>query len=166
MYNSDDENEKNYDREVQDDGDDDAMSVASSAMHSVTSNMSKAQLEEMVTNMFETLMRNTTTAVAPTPVLQTPQRRTTATAAGAEPPTISPAKAAFLLEHDRVVEATETMCQAIQKLKQKELWWVQQWVNEAKLKYATKTIRTYTDNVHRYNIKQAAGMRVMTRNPV
>ena len=124
----------------------------------------------MVTNMFQTLMRNTTTAVAPTPVLQTPQRRTTAAAAGgaagAEPPTISPAKAAFLLEHDRVVEATEKICQAIQKLKQKELWWVQQWVNEAKLKYTTKTIRTYTDNVHRYNIKQTAGMRVMTRNPM
>ena len=123
----------------------------------------------MTTNMFETLMKKTTTAVAPTPALQTPQRRTTAAAggaAGAEPPTISPVKAVFLLEHDRVVEATETMCQSIQKLKQKELWWVHQWVNEAKLKYATKTIRTYTDNVHRYNIKQAAGMRVMTRNPV
>jgi hypothetical protein len=55
------------------------------------------------------------------------------------------------------------MCQVIQKLNQKELWWVQQWVNEAKLKYAPKTIRTYTDNVYNYNIKQAAGMRVMTR---
>ena len=168
MYNSDDENERNYDRQVQDDGDDDAMSVASSAMHSVTSNMSRAQLEDLVTNMFQTLMRNTTTAVAPVP--QTPQRRTTAVTAGGdaggEPPAPSPQKAAFLLEHDRVVQETDAMCQAIQKLKQKELWWVQQWVNEAKLKYTTKTIRTYTDNVHRYNIKQTAGMRVMTRNPM
>ena len=122
----------------------------------------------MVTNMFQTLMRNTTTAVAPVP--QTPQRRTTTVtaggAAGAEPPAPSPQKAAFLLEHDRVVQETDAMCKAIQKLKQKELWWVQQWVNEAKLKYTTKTIRTYTDNVHRYNIKQTAGMRVMTRNPM
>jgi hypothetical protein len=78
-------------------------------------------------------------------------------------PPISPVKAAFLIEHDRVVAHTETMCQAIQKLNQQELWWVQQWVNEAKLKHITRTIRTYTDNVHRYNIKQAAGMRVMTR---
>jgi hypothetical protein len=130
--------------------------------------MSRVQLEEMVTNMFETLMRNTTTAVAPVP--QTPQRRTTAVAAGGaaggEPPAPSPQKAAFLLEHDRVVQETDAMCKSIQELKQKELWWVQQWVNEAKLKYTTKTIRTYTDNVHRYNIKQTAGMRVMTRNPM
>ncbi len=49
---------------------------------------------------------------------------------------------------DRVVQATDVMCQAIQKLNQKELWWVQQWVNEAKLKYNMKNIRTYTDNVH------------------
>ena len=168
MYNSDDENERNYDRQVQDDGDDDVMSITSSAMHSVTSNMSKEQLEEMVTNMFEALMKKTTTAVAPVP--QTPQRCTTVVAtggaAGGEPPAPSPQKAAFLLEHDRVVQETDAMCQAIQKLKQKELWWVQQWVNEAKLKYNMKSIRTYTDNVHRYNIKQAAGMRVMTRNPV
>lgn len=134
-------------------------------MHSVTSSMSKEQLEAMVTNMFEALMKKTTTTVAPVP--QTPKRRTTAAAAGGaagdEPPAPSPQKAAFLLEHDRVVAHTDEMCQAIQKLHQKELWWVQQWVNEAKLKYKTKTIRTYTDNVHRYNIKQAAGMRVMTR---
>jgi hypothetical protein len=162
--NSDEENEEDNDIHVGDDGDD-AMSIASSAMHSVTSSMSKEQLEVMVTNMFEALMKKTTTAVAPIP--QTPKRRTTAAAAGGaagdEPPAPSPQKAAFLLEHDRVVQGTDEMCKAIQKLHQKELWWVQQWVNEAKLKYKTKTIRTYTDNVHRYNIKQAAGMRVMTR---
>jgi hypothetical protein len=138
-------------------------------MQSVASGMSKDQLEAIVVTMFNKMMKENAnaTAVAPTPVLQTPQRRTTAAAAGgaagAEPPPISPAKAAFLIEHDRVVAHTETMCQAIQRLEQKELWWVQQWVNEAKLKYTTRTIRTYTDNVHRYNIKQAAGMRVMTR---
>jgi hypothetical protein len=127
--------------------------------------MSKDQLEAIVVTMFNKMMQVTANAnaVPPTPVLQTPQRRTTAAAADAEPPPISPAKAAFLMEHDRVVAHTETMCQAIQKLNQKDLWWVQQWVNEAKLKYTSKTIRTYTDNVHRYNIKQAAGMRVMTR---
>jgi hypothetical protein len=132
--------------------------------------MSKHQFEEMVTNMFMQLMVNNANAnanvVAPTS-LKTPKRRTTAAdaggAAGAEPPAISPAKAVFLLEHDRVVEVTETMCQTIQRLKQKELWWVQQWVNEAKIKYTARTIRTYTDNVHRYNIKQAVGMHVMTR---
>lgn len=134
-------------------------------MQSVASGMSKEQLEAIVVTMFNKMMQENTTAVAPVP--QTPQRRATAAAAGGaaggDPPAPSPQKAAFLLEHDRVVKGTDEMCQAIQKLHQKELWWVQQWVNEAKLKYKTKTIRTYTDNVHRYNIKQAAGMRVMTR---
>jgi hypothetical protein len=130
--------------------------------------MSKDQLEAIVVTMFNKMMQVTANAnaVVQTPVPQTPRRRTTAAAAGAagaEPPPISPAKAAFLIEHDRVVAHTETMCQSIQKLNQKELWWVQQWVNEAKLKYAPKTIRTYTDNVYTYNIKQTAGMRVMTR---
>jgi hypothetical protein len=127
--------------------------------------MSKEQLEAIVVTMFNKMMQENTTAVAPVP--QTPQRRATAAAAGGaaggDPPAPSPQKAAFLLEHDRVVQGTDEMCKAIQKLHQKELWWVQQWVNEAKLKYNMKSIRTYSDNVHHYNIKQAAGMRVMTR---
>jgi hypothetical protein len=131
--------------------------------------MTKDQLEGIVVTMFNKMMQVTANAnvVAPTPVLQTPQRRTTAAAAGgatgAEPPPISPARAAFNAEHDRVVANTDTMCKEIQKLHQKELWWVQQWVNEAKLKYTGTTIRTYTDNVHRYNVKRAAGMRVQQR---
>jgi hypothetical protein len=124
--------------------------------------MSSDQLENMVVNMFEALMKRTAPKTAP----KTPKRRAPAAAAGgaagAEPPPISPAKAAFLLEHERVVANTQTICQEIQKFDQKELWWVQQWVNEAKIQH-TGNIRTYTDNVHRYNIKRAAGMRVMTR---
>jgi hypothetical protein len=166
--NSDDEN---VDIRPGDDGDDDRMSIASSTMQSVASGMSKDQLEAIVVTMFNKMMQENANAnanaVALNPVLQTPQRRTTAAAAGgaagAEPPPISPARAAFNIEHDRVVAHTETMCQEIQKLNQKELWWVQQWVNEAKLKYTAGTIRTYTDNVHRYNVKRAAGMRVQQR---
>ena len=159
--NSDDEHEENLDIRPGDDGDDDRMSIASSTMQSVASGMSKDQLEAIVVTMFNKMMQENANAIIPTPVTKTPKKRTTA--AGAtddEPPAPSPQKAAFLREHELVAEATDAMCQAIQKLNQKELWWVQQWVYEAKLKYNTKTIRTYTDNVHRYNIKQAAQMRV------
>ena len=158
MYNSDDENERNYDRQVQDD---DAMSVVSSCIMSIVSEMPKEELEEFVTNMFESLMSKNKTRKAP----KTTRTTTGGTTGG--PPEPSPAKIAFDNEHKKVETVTENITNAIPTLTIEELWWVQQHVDEAKIKYDMKCTRInrYKDNVWKYGKKQAAGMTVQSRGP-
>jgi hypothetical protein len=150
----------NIDIRPGDDGDD-AMSVASSCIMSIASDISKAELEEFVTNMFETLMSKNRTKKAPRAA-----RTSTGGAAGG-PPEPSPAKIAFDNEHKRIETATENITNAIPALTIEELWWVQQHIDEAKIKYDMKCTRInrYKDNVWKYGKKQAAGMTVQSRGP-
>ena len=139
LYNSDDEN---IDIRLGDDGDDD-MSVVSSCIMSIASDMPKAELEECVTNMFESLMSKSRTRKAPRSV------RTSACGAAGGPPEPSRAKIAFDNEHKRIETATDPITKVIPTLTIEDLWWVQQHIDESKIKYDMKYNRIirYKDNV-------------------
>ena len=142
--------EQHLDIRPGDDGDDDAMSITSSAIYSVASDMPTEELEQFVTNMFETLMRRTTPAVAATPA-----RRATRTDAGGTAET-SPGKIDFDNLDTKVLSVTENISNAILALTIEELWCVQQHVDEAKIKYDMKKcnkLNRYKDNVWKYGNK-------------
>ena len=128
---------------------------------SIASDMPKAELEEFITNMFESLLSKSRTRKAPRSV------RTTAGGAAGGPPEPSPAKMAFDNEHKRIETATEPITKVIPTLTIEELWWVQQHIDEAKIKYDMKCTRInrYKDNVWKYGKKQGAGMTVQSRGP-
>jgi propanediol dehydratase large subunit len=165
LYNSDEERE------------DDVMSIASAMsnvelaqtivqMHETTERTMQQmqanfqrQTEEM-TNNFRAMM-----TAAPVRSRATPRNRTTATNADG-PPAPSPQKIAFDNDHAQVTNATDAISKQIQELNIKELWWVSQWVEEAKLKYDMngRELRSYKDKVWTYGAKQTAGMTIQARN--
>ena len=79
----------------------------------------------------------------------------------------SPRKTAFLLDHDNVVAKTNDIIPLLRKLSIKELWWVQQHVDDEKIKYNMKSreLCAYKENVWDYHCKQKAGMTVQARAP-
>ena len=173
VISSDEERERERERE------DDVMSIASAmsnvelaqtivqmqettqrAMEQMQANFQR-QTEEM-TNNFRSMMTNPVR-----PARATPRANRTTTATNADgTPAPSPQKIAFDNEHAQVVNETDTICKQIQELNIKELWWVQQWVDEAKLRYDmnSRELRSYKDKVWTYGAKQAAGMTIQARN--
>ena len=118
------------------------------------------QTEEM-TNNFRAMM-----TAAPVRSRTTPRNRAATTTTADGPPAPSPQKIAFDNEHKRIETATDTISKQIQELNIKELWWVSQWVEEAKLKYDMngRELRSYKDKVWTYGAKQTAGMTIQARN--
>ena len=103
-------------------------------------------------------------AAIPTPIPR--HRTTTRTVVNGVVPD-SPQKIAFLLDHDNVVNKTNHITPLLRILTIKELWWVQQHVDEEKIKYDMKSrlLSNYKEDVWKYQCKQKAGMTVGARNP-
>ena len=173
--NSDDEH--HLDIRPGDDGDD-VMLIASS--------MSNVELAQTIVQMHETTeramqqmqanfqrqteeMTNNFRAMMTTPVRPraTPRANRTPAATNADgTPAPSPQQIAFDNDHAQVKNATDGIAKQIKELNIKELWWVQQHVDEAKLKFDmnSRELRSYKDKVWTYGAKQAAGMTIQARN--
>ena len=134
--------------------------------------------ETMRNNMvqMQAMMQTTTTMQTNlTAMIQAapPPRVPAARAARTTPATIdgvvtdSPRKIAFLVGHDKVMFTTDIITKQIQEMNIYELWWVQQWVDESKLKFdmTDKGLKSYKKGVWDFHAKQTAGMTIESKNP-
>lgn len=124
----------------------------------------------------QTMMQTTTTLqtnLAAMLAAAPPQRARAARVARTAPATIdgvvtdSPKKIAFLVDHDKVLFATDIITKQIKEMNMYELWWTEQWVDESKLKYDMndKELKAYKKSVWAFHAKQTAGMTVESKNP-
>ena len=148
------------------------MSIASAA---------SAQMNELAETMqnnmvrMEAMMQTTTTLQTNLAAMLTaaPPQRVRGTRASRTPVIVdgvvtdSPKKIAVLKEHDKVLFTTDIITKQIQEMNMYELWWVQQWVDESKLKFemTDKGLKAYKKGVWAFHAKQIAGMTVDTNNP-
>ena len=155
-----------------------ASSAATKAILDLSSNLQnnmqmmeqnhEQKMEEM-RGMFTTTTTITTNLAAMFATMPTPiprARRGPRTAVNGVVPD-SPQKIAFLLDHDNVVNKTNHITPLLNTLTIKELWWVQQHVDEEKIKYDMKSrlLSNYKEDVWKYQCKQKADMTVGARNP-
>ena len=149
------------------------MSIASQASAqindlAVTMQNNMVQMQAMMQTT-TTLQTNLATMLAAAP----PLRARAARAARTTPATIdgvvtdSPRKIAFLVGHDKVMFTTDIITKQIQEMNIYELWWVQQWVDESKLKFdmTDKGLKSYKKGVWDFHAKQTAGMTIESKNP-
>ena len=170
-FDSDDENEDDRSGDRVDDKED-AMSIASQASAQMNE-LTEAMQNNMV--RMEAMMKTTTTLQTNLAAMLTaaPPQRARA-ARGARTPVIvdgvvtdSPKKIAFLKEHDKVLFTTDIITKQIQEMNIYELWWVEQWVEQSKIKYDMncKGLKAYKKGLWGFHAKQTAGMTVDSKNP-
>jgi hypothetical protein len=144
-----------------------ASEASSKAMNELASTM-KQNMDEMqgMWKQTMTLQTNLVTMLAAAPPPRTRATRAARTAVNGIVPD-SPQKIAFLLDHENVVTRTNDITPLLRNLSIKELWWVQQHVDDEKIKYNMKSreLCVYTENVWDYHCKQKAGMTVQARAP-
>ena len=148
------------------------MSIASQASSQIDAlnatmqrNMVEMQAMFQTTTTLQTNLAAMLAAAPPPRARATRASRTSAIVDGVI--TDSPRKIAFLVEHDKVMFTTDIITKQIQELNIYELWWVQQWVDESKIKYDmnSKGLKSYKKGVWDFHAKQTAGMTIDSRNP-
>ena len=177
-FDSDDENEDDRSGDRVDDNEDnedneDAMSIASQAsaqMNILTATMQNnmVQMQAMMNLHHQTtttLQTNLAAMLTAVPPQRARASRTPAIVDGVI--TDSPRKIAFLVGHDKVLFTTDIITKQIQEMNIYELWWVQQWVDESKIKYDmnSKGLKAYKKGVWDFHAKQTAGMTVDSTRP-
>ena len=148
------------------------MSIASQASAQINdlavtmqNNMVQMQAMMQTTTTLQTNIAAMLTAAPPARARATRASRTPAIVDGVI--TDSPRKIAFLVGHDKVMFTTDIITKQIKEMNIYELWWVQQWVDESKLKFdmTDKGLKSYKKGVWDFHAKQTAGMTVDSKNP-
>ena len=148
------------------------MSIASRASAQInelaaTMENNMVQMQAMMTLQTTTLQTNIAAMMAAAPLRRAPRSRTAPAAVDGvvqESPAAAKKRVAFFLIHDKVITGTDHISPLIPALTIEELWWLQQHVDDAKIKYDMKgtTFTNYKEDVWKYRAKQTAGMTVKT----